>query len=205
MKSHAEIPPFKLKGMFICNFCRNICRAGCAEDLERLENGIIDDKNKDLSNNRKQSITCLGKYCDMPCKLQDKNAKPSIDVLINSIYYLGETTNKLIEKNNKLKEIVGDFLIKQIPILKNKNAKRFVQGAVRLYLDGQLEDEHDMEFFNSALGVIFSGRKEKNYDDNLNNLSYDDIICEANAILHEEIKINTEIIKELNKKMTKIS
>lgn len=94
---------FNIKGCFICNFCRNICEGKCDEDLKRLESGIIDDKNRDLENGRKQRIDCLGKFCDQPCGLQDENATPEVETLIRTIKFLGEKCNELIKENEILK------------------------------------------------------------------------------------------------------
>ena len=85
---------FKLKECFICNFCKTICGA-CNDDLERLKQGTIDDKNRDLIG-RKQEIDCLGKYCDKPCKLQDLSAVPDTQTLINTIMFLGNKVNELL-------------------------------------------------------------------------------------------------------------
>lgn len=95
---------FKIKDCFVCNFCREICKGGCNEDLERLEQGIVDSKNKDLQNNRKQRIKCLGKYCDAPCKLQDLSVEVDPQLLINTIKYLGTTLNELLIQKPKQKK-----------------------------------------------------------------------------------------------------
>lgn len=97
------LPPFKLKEMFLCNFCESICKGPCIDDLNRLRKGTIDEKNKDLIGNRKQRIKCLGRWCDKPCNLQEINAIPSTDVLVNTTLFLGKTVNKLIEENNAIK------------------------------------------------------------------------------------------------------
>ena len=97
-----KIPQFKLKGCFLCNFCKEICKGPCIDDLERLNNGIVDEQNKDLLNNRKQRIECLGKWCDKPCKYQNKDAVPQVDILVNTIMFLGNKVNELIEENNSL-------------------------------------------------------------------------------------------------------
>lgn len=89
---------FFLKGCYICNFCREICK-GCNEDIERLSKGIIDDKNKDLVG-RKQVIECLGKYCDKPCSLQKMDAEVDPQILINTIMFLGTELNKRLIKGD---------------------------------------------------------------------------------------------------------
>lgn len=90
---------FKVKDCFICNFCRSICDGKCNEIKETLMSGKVAKNeqfykdNADLATDRKQIIDCLGKYCDRPCKLQDKNAVPPIDVLVRTIKYLGNRCN----------------------------------------------------------------------------------------------------------------
>lgn len=92
---------FKIKDCFICEYCRNVCCGPCDNDLQRLEEGIVDNKNKDLKNHRKQRIKCLGVYCDVPCKLQNKNEVPDIQVLINTIKFLGTELNKRLTDDKK--------------------------------------------------------------------------------------------------------
>lgn len=87
---------FKIKDCFVCNFCREICGGSCHKDLERLKHGIVDKSNADLTNNRKQSIKCLGRYCDDPCVLQDNNAEVDPQVFVNTIMYLGERLNTIL-------------------------------------------------------------------------------------------------------------
>ena len=95
---------FKLKHAYICDFCRTKCGGSCNEDLERLKRGIVDKSNADLANNRKQSIKCLGRFCDEPCELQDNNAEVDPQVLINTIMYLGNELNRtLTAQGEKLK------------------------------------------------------------------------------------------------------
>lgn len=87
---------FKLKHAYICEFCRTKCGGSCNEDLERLKRGIVDKSNADMANNRKQSIKCLGRYCDEPCELQDNNAEVDPQVFVNTIKYLGERLNTIL-------------------------------------------------------------------------------------------------------------
>ena len=62
-----------------------------------------------MLNKRKQRIECLGKWCDKPCKQQDKDAVPSIDTLVNTIMFLGNNVNELIEENNTLRMEIGNL------------------------------------------------------------------------------------------------
>ena len=82
------MPEFSLKECFVCEFCRQICQGPCDADLQRLEEGIVDDANRDLAGGRKQRIKCLGKYCDKPCQFQDLEATIDPQVLINTIKFL---------------------------------------------------------------------------------------------------------------------
>ena len=101
---------FKLKDCFICNFCRNICEGKCHELKVAHINKEITEKDSnfdaDFLTDRKQIINCLGDRCDRPCKLQDKYGFQTLDkdVLLNTIKFLGNRVNQLIEENNKLKQ-----------------------------------------------------------------------------------------------------
>lgn len=98
-KTILTMKEFKLKDCFICNFCRDICDGKCDEIKRMITDETLDKEselykqNADLASDRKQIIDCLGKYCDKPCKLQDKNAVPPIDVLVRTIKYLGNRCN----------------------------------------------------------------------------------------------------------------
>lgn len=93
-----SVSEFKLRDMFVCDFCRQICKGGCNEDLVRLEKGIIDDTNRDLIGFRKQRIKCLGEFCDKPCELNQKEAILDSKILVNAIMYLGNKVNQLIKE-----------------------------------------------------------------------------------------------------------
>ena len=103
---------FKIKDCFLCDFCRNICDGNCSEIKSKIVNGEIKpgteeyEKNKDLVCDRKQIIGCLGKFCDKKCKFNKEERYKDIDVgiFINTIKYLGNKVNELIEENNELKE-----------------------------------------------------------------------------------------------------
>lgn len=103
----------KVKDMFICDFCRNICGGGCHEQLQNIQNGVWKEgdegyeKNKDLIG-RKNIIHCLGKYCDRPCEYQRGDYTPykeedGLKPLMSAIKYLIGKCNELIEENNNLK------------------------------------------------------------------------------------------------------
>lgn len=94
---------YKLKDSFICDRCRNICKAGCHEKLLGIQNGTIKvgtkeyEDNKDLIG-RKQIIHCLGKYCDKPCEFQRKEFTPynesdGITSLVELIKWMGSYIN----------------------------------------------------------------------------------------------------------------
>lgn len=95
-----------IKGLFICDFCRNICDGNCHELLTRIqeENPTVDSElwkeGGDLVG-RKQIITCLGPYCQTPCKYQREKFTPykendGIEPLISSLKYLVEKLNDIL-------------------------------------------------------------------------------------------------------------
>lgn len=94
---------YKLKDSFICDRCRNICKAGCHDKLIGIQNGTIKvvtkeyEDNKDLIG-RKQIIHCLGPFCDEPCKYQRQEFMPynesdGITSLIELIKWMGNYIN----------------------------------------------------------------------------------------------------------------
>lgn len=103
-----NVAPFLIKEAFLCEFCRKICSAKCHEQLEKLLDGtwapgcIEYEDNKDLLG-RKHIITCLGPYCDRPCKYQQLDYMPynendGIKPLIETIRFLGNKVNELISE-----------------------------------------------------------------------------------------------------------
>lgn len=102
--------PFLLKDCFLCEFCRKICSGECFEQLSKINSGEWKpgdkeyEENKDLIG-RKQIITCLGPYCDRPCKYQQLDFMPyndsdGVKALVGTIRYLGEKVNELISEKN---------------------------------------------------------------------------------------------------------
>ena len=79
---------FTLKSNYICKYCKEVCKC-CDEDISNLENGVINDNNRDIVE-RRQAISCLGKYCDQPCELQNLEEEVDKDTLVNTIMKLGE-------------------------------------------------------------------------------------------------------------------
>ena len=105
-----KIAPFLVKECFLCEFCRKICSAKCHEQLENIQNGVWKpgdkeyEENKDLIG-RKHIITCLGPYCDKPCKYQQLDYLPykesdKLKPLFETIKFLGNKVNELIAEKN---------------------------------------------------------------------------------------------------------
>lgn len=90
---------FKVKEVFVCDFCRNKCAGPCDELLQQIENGIVTDENKDLIG-RKHRIKCLGRFCDKPCECQDVTQYADVDLtpFLEEIKFLGNKVNELLEK-----------------------------------------------------------------------------------------------------------
>lgn len=105
---------FKIKDCYICDFCRKQCQGTC-DTLKRIisnggTSGNIEDDN-DFKSDRKQIISCLGKYCDRKCKFNREDAylENNPQIWFNTIKYLGNKVNELIEENNKLKEEINSY------------------------------------------------------------------------------------------------
>lgn len=98
-------------GSFICDRCRNICKAGCHEKLTKLLEGDLSEYegNKDLLG-RKQIIHCLGKYCENPCQYQREeytpyNEEDGLKPLFGIIHWMGQKLTDVL--TNKKKEDDG--------------------------------------------------------------------------------------------------
>lgn len=79
---------YKLRDYFICNRNRFIC--DCNKQLN------YDD---DDSLPKKQIITCLGKYCDDPCRYQKLETDLTLEQAITLIKWtISELNNHLIKK-----------------------------------------------------------------------------------------------------------
>ena len=64
----------------------------------------------------------------------------------------------------------------EIPVLRNKNAGKFVLGAVRMWLDGQLRDATTISRLNTTLKFVADPTHIDEYDRNLNGLSAQELI-----------------------------
>ena len=64
----------------------------------------------------------------------------------------------------------------EIPVLRNKNTGKFILGAVRMWLDGQLRDATTISRLNSALKFVADPTHINEYDRNLNGLSAQELI-----------------------------
>lgn len=98
--------PNDIRGLFICDFCRNICEGNCHELLTRIQNENP-DKESDLWKEggdlvgRKQIIHCLGPYCEVGCENRREqftpyNEEDGVKPLINSLKYLVEKLNDVL-------------------------------------------------------------------------------------------------------------
>ena len=64
----------------------------------------------------------------------------------------------------------------QIPVLRDKNAGKFILGAVRMWLDSQLRDATTISRLNSTLKFVADPTHINEYDRNLNGLSAQELI-----------------------------
>lgn len=78
-----------IKGFFVCDSCRQTCIDGSDSIGLYGPNSCVFS-----SHPRKQYIRCLGKYCDIPCKLRRKESDITIDKLITLVKYLTKELNK---------------------------------------------------------------------------------------------------------------
>ncbi len=108
---------YKIRGSFICDNCRNICKGGCHEELFEILYGNVNEgseeyeRGKDLIG-RKQIVTCLGKYCDQKCKYNRDDYTPfkeddGLKPLFNLIKWMGNRLHDVIEENERLKQEIS--------------------------------------------------------------------------------------------------
>lgn len=92
---------YKLRGSFVCNKYRFLCEGNCDEEIKKQLSGDIKPGDPDFDPYlypRKQSITCLGKYCDQPCQYQKAETDLTLDKAIILIKYFGQRLNDLLIK-----------------------------------------------------------------------------------------------------------
>jgi len=81
---------------------------------------------------------------------------------------------KGIKDYDRQMEIIGT-LKHDVPNIRNGKGK-FILGALRCYFDNQLSNTSDILAFNKAIGYIFKGGHQDNYDENLNGKSVDELV-----------------------------
>lgn len=89
-----------IKGLFICDWCRNECEFGkCHGELSAIlskdpGDELSEDEKKGLDLvGRKQIVKCLGPYCTDPCQHQldeftPYNSEDGLKALFDSLKYL---------------------------------------------------------------------------------------------------------------------
>ena len=80
-----------IKGLFVCDRCRKVCRDG--ED----EYGVYGPgKCPEAYSGRKTRLGCLGPLCDSPCELQKEKTDLTPEIAIGVIKYLVVELNKIL-------------------------------------------------------------------------------------------------------------
>jgi len=102
--------------------------------------------------------------------------------------------SKGVTDYNEQMKIIG-ALKHNIPNIREGKGK-FVLGGLRCYYDRQLSDAGSISAFDKALGYIFKGGHQDDYDENLNNLS----VNELTEIFKDIIKLDLESDKERSNK-----
>lgn len=69
---------------------------------------------------------------------------------------------------------------------------KFILGAVRLYLDGELSDGNSIFEFNKALKYIASDAHEKEYDYNLNGESLETLVNRFSGVARADLQANID-------------
>lgn len=93
---------------------------------------------------------------------------------------ISEAVRLFMERTGKNHEEADEFvrmtLRGDIPILRNKQAGKFILGVTRMYLDGQLRDANTIARINGTLKYVSDSTHINQYDRNLNGLSAQELI-----------------------------
>ena len=120
----------------------------------------------------------FGKYMILVESQESKSISAAINLVMREIGY----------DKQQADEYVRNDVRAQIPSLRNQITAKFILGATRLLLDGQLEDESIKDQFDTALKYASTEENINKFDRNLNGLSAQDII----NVFAEQIKAEME-------------
>ena len=83
---------------------------------------------------------------------------------------------KLNYNEQEADEFIRVKLRNDIPVLRTPSGGKFILGAARMFCDGELRTANDIGNLNSTLKLVASDAHINEYDKNLNDMSYQDLI-----------------------------
>ena len=93
---------------------------------------------------------------------------------------ISEAVKLFMERTGRSHEEADEFvrmtLRGDIPILRSKQAGKFILGVTRMYLDGELSDANTIARINSTLKYVSDSTHINQYDRNLNGMSAQELI-----------------------------
>ena len=84
------------------------------------------------------------------------------------------------------------------PILRNRNAAKFIDGVTRMFLDGQLTDQRTISQLNTTLKYVSSDAHIGEYDRKLNDMSAQDLIQRFAKAVSDDFEKNKSEINSMN-------
>ena len=108
----------------------------------------------------------FGKYMILAESQESKSISAAINLVMKETGY----------DKKEAEEYVRNDVRAQMPSLRNQITAKFILGATRLLLDGQLDDESVKNQFDTALKYVSNEENINKFDRNLNGLSAQQII-----------------------------
>ena len=95
-------------------------------------------------------------------------------------------------------EFVRITLRNAFPILRNRNAAKFIDGVTRMFLDGQLTDQGTINQLNTTLKYVSSDAHIGEYNRDLNDMSAQDLIQRFAKAVSDDFEKNKSEIDTMN-------
>ena len=104
---------------------------------------------------------------------------------------ISQAKRLFMEKTNCDEEKADDFvrnvLRNDLPSLRTKDGGKFILGATRMYLDGELQDGETILRLNKIIRFISSSDKINEFDRNLNGLTLNKLSSSLNDDMENSI------------------
>ena len=94
-------------------------------------------------------------------------------------------------------EFIRIKLRNDIPILRTNQAGKFILGVTRMFLDGQLRTASSILSLNETLKLVSSDAHIKEYDKNLNGLTFDELTKRFAKSITDGLEAEREIINQM--------